>query len=52
MIVTTLMQTEDLTAANTSFLSKILHAKRTAIQDGRTDEGTNDPVERNEEPPD
>ena len=27
-------------------------AKRTMIQDGRTDEGTNDPAERNEEPPD
>ena len=38
--------------ANISFLAKILRAKRTTIQDGRTDDGTNDPVERNEEPPD
>ena len=47
-----MMHTEDLKQANTSFLAKILRAKRTTIQDGRTDEGTNDPAERNEEPPD
>ena len=38
--------------ANHSFLANILRAKRTTIQDGRTDDGTNDPAERNEELPD
>ena len=50
--VVTLTQPEALAAANTSFLATILHAKRTAIQDGRMDEGLNDQTARNEEPPD
>ena len=48
----TMMHTKELKQANTSFLTNILHAKRTKIQDGQTDEGTNDPAERNEELPD
>ena len=48
----TMMHTEELKQANTSFLEKILHAKRTTIQDGRRGEEMNDPTERNEEPPD
>ena len=51
-IVVTLTSPEELPAANTSFLAKILHAKRTMFQDGRMDEGPNDQAERNEEPPD
>ena len=50
-ILAALMQTEELTAANTSFLSKISHTKRMAIQDGQTDKGTNDMTEKNEELP-
>ena len=48
----TMMHTEELAQANHSFLAKILHAKRMTIQDGRLDEGTNDPSEKNEELPD
>ena len=52
IILMAMMHTEELTEANTSFLAKIFYAKRTMmIQDGRTDKGTNDPTERNEEPP-
>ena len=42
----------DLERANISFIAKILRAKRTTIQDGHTNDGTNDPAERNEELPD
>ena len=45
-------QSEELKQAYISFLAEIVRAKRTTIQDGRTDEGMNDPAERNEEPPD
>ena len=38
-------QSEELKHANTSFLTKILRAKRTMIQNGQTDEGANDPAE-------
>ena len=51
-IVVTLTSPEELTAANTSFLAKIVDAKRTTIQDGNMDEGPNDQAERNEESPD
>ena len=50
-IVETLTQSEALAAANANILSKILRAKRTTIQVGRTDEGPNDQAERNEETP-
>ena len=43
---------EELEQADHSFLAKISRAKRTIIQDGRTDDGVNDQAERNEEPPD
>ena len=45
-IVVTLTSPEELTAANTSFLAKIVHAKRTTFQDGRMDEGPTDQAER------
>ena len=51
LIVATLTSPEALAAANTSFLAKILHAKRTTFQDGRIDEGQTDQAERNEESP-
>ena len=51
-IVETPTENEELEAANASFCTKILHAKRTVFQDGRMDEGPNDQVERNEELPD
>ena len=43
---------EELEQADNSFFAKIILAKQTAIQDGRTDDGVNDPAEQNEEPPD
>ena len=46
--VATLTEPEELKAAITSFLAKILHTKRTTIQDGRMDEGPTDQAERNE----
>ena len=48
----TMMHTEELHQANTSFPAKILQPKRMKIQDGQTDEGANDTAERNEEQPD
>ena len=51
-ILMSLGQPAESEQANRSFLAKILRSKRTAIQDGRTDDGMNDPAERNEEPPD
>ena len=45
-IVVTLTPPEELAAANTSFIAKILHV------DGHMDEGPNNQAERNEEPPD
>ena len=46
------MQPVDLEQADCSFFAKIVRAKRMTIQNGRTDDGTNDPTERNGEPPD
>ena len=46
--VATLTQPEALVAANTSFLAKMLHARRTAFQDGRMDERPPDQAERYE----
>ena len=51
-ILLSLGSPEEIQQANTSFLAKIIRAKRTTILDGRTDDETNDPAERNEEPPD
>ena len=51
-ILMSLGTSEELKQANISFLAKILQAKRATIQDGYMGDGTNDPVERNEEPPD
>ena len=48
----TMMHTQELKQANTSFLAKIFQAKRTTIQDRQTDEGPNDLAEKNEELPD
>ena len=45
-------QPAELEQNKSHFIAKILQAKRTAIQDGRTDDGTNGPAEQNEEPPD
>ena len=42
----TMMHTEEFKQANTSFLAKILHAKRTMIQDGQSDQGINNLEER------
>ena len=50
--VVTLTLPEELTAANNRFLAKIVHTKRTMLQDGRMDEGPNDQAEGYEEPPD
>ena len=47
-----MMSQEALKQADSIFFAKIIRAKRTTIQDGRTDEEMNDPAERNEEPPD
>ena len=51
-IVMTLTSSDDLAAANTRFITKIAKAKRTALQDGRRDEGPPDQDKQNEEPPD
>ena len=48
-ILMSMGQLEELKQANTSFLAKILQAKCTMFQDGRTDEGPNDLAERNED---
>ena len=47
-----MMLQEALEQADNSFFANIIRAKRTTIQDGRTDDGVNDPTEQNEEPPD
>ena len=51
-IVVTLTSPEELAAANTSFLAKLIHAKRATFQDGRRSEGLTDQAVRNKEPPD
>ena len=43
---------EELQRADNSFFTKIIRAERTTIQDGRMNDGSNDPAEQNEEPPD
>ena len=43
---------EELEQSDNRFFAKIIQAKRTTIQDGCTNDGVNDPAERNEEPPD
>ena len=51
-ILMRMMPQETLEQADDSFFAKIIRAKRRIIQNGRTDDGGNDPAERNEEPPD
>ena len=46
------MSQDALEQADTCFFAKMIWAKQTTIQDGRTNDGVNDPVEGNEEPPD
>ena len=43
---------EELGQADRNLFAKIIQAKRTMIQDGRTYDGMNDQAERKEEPPD
>ena len=45
------MYQDALEQADNSFFAKIIRANRTTIQDGRTNDGVNDPAEQNEEPP-
>ena len=48
-----LMTQEELERSDNSFFTKIIRlANRTTIRDGRTNDGSNDLSEHNEEPPD
>ena len=51
-ILMTMIPQEELEQADNSFFAKIIWVKWTTVQYGRTDDGVNDPAERNEEPPD
>ena len=42
---------DSLEQAHNNFFAKIIRAKRTIIQDGRTNDGVNDLAEENEGPP-
>ena len=43
---------EELERSDHSFFTKVIRAKRTTVRDGRTNDGSNDPAEHNEEYPD
>ena len=51
-IVMTMIPPAELEAADDRFLAKIVHARRTTIQDGRMDVEPNDQAAGNGEPPD
>ena len=47
-----MMTQAELERSDNSFFTKIIRTKRTTIWDERTNDGSSDPVEHNEEPPD
>ena len=51
-ILMRMMPRETLKQTDHNLFAKIIRTKQRTIQDGRTDDGVNDPAEQNEEPPD